>query len=247
MDPLHERNEPNHDAWQVFQRVCDQRRAVRHFTGAPVADADMRAILAAAQTAPSSRNSQPYQLHWVRDAEQRGKLAKACGDQRAARGAGAFVVVVANWRSIRTTYAEMLRHVEAQPEASERSKAYHRGQAREVNWFLRIMSLRLLGALRLIASTFWPVLSLVPAGPAGLHHWATRSSLYAAQTLLLAATARGIASCPMEGFNPLQVRKALRLPHSVVIPIVIALGERASDAREEPRWRRDFATTVVVH
>ena len=233
--------------WQVFERLCDERRAVRHFTGAPVAEADMRAILCAAQTAPSSRNSQPYQLHWVRDAEQLQRVAKACRDQRAARSAGAFVVVVADWRAIRTTYAELLRHIDAQPNLAHESKAYHRGQAREVHWFLRIMSLRLLGAARLVMSTIWPVLSLIPAGPAGLQHWATRSSLYAAQTLLLAATARGLASCPMEGFNPLQVRKALHLPRSVVIPIVIALGERASDARIEPRWRREFDAAVVIH
>jgi nitroreductase len=233
--------------WQTFQRINEERRAVRHFTGAEVSDDDMKAILAAAQLAPSSRNSQPYEFHWVRDPLVRQEMARACNGQRAAQTAGAFVVVVSNWRSIRSTSESLLRTVEADARYGEGAKGYHRKQAKELRWFLRIMSLRLVGALRLLLSTISPLLSLTPAGPGGLHHWAARSSIFAAQTLLLAATARGLASCPMEGFNPLKVSRVLGLRRGEVISLVIALGTRADDARVEPRWRRPFEDAVVVH
>jgi nitroreductase len=51
----------------------------------------------------------------------------------------------------------------------------------------------------------------------------------------------------MEGFNARKVAKILRLPRGTVIPVIIALGRRRTDARLEPRWRRPFEKAVVVH
>lgn len=51
---------------------------------------------------------------------------------------------------------------------------------------------------------------------------------------MLAAAARGVDSCPMEGCG-------------TVIPIIVALGLRRIDGRLEPRWRRPFEKAVVVH
>ncbi|MBX5483045.1 MAG: nitroreductase family protein [Myxococcaceae bacterium] len=72
-------------------------------------------------------------------------------------------------------------------------------------------------------------------------------SMLAAQTLMLAASARGYDSCPMEGFNPIQVAKVLTIRRGAVIPLVIALGRRREGARVEPQWRRPFESAVVVH
>jgi nitroreductase len=64
---------------------------------------------------------------------------------------------------------------------------------------------------------------------------------------MLAAAARGVDSCPMEGFNARKVAKILQLPRGTVIPIIVALGIRRIDARLEPQWRRPFDKAVVVH
>ncbi|WP_277424393.1 nitroreductase family protein [Ralstonia solanacearum] len=90
-------------------------------------------------------------------------------------------------------------------------------------------------------------MSLLPVGHIGSRHWAARNAIFAAQTLMLGAAAKGIDSCPMEGFSASKVVKILGLPRGSVIPIVIALGYRADDARIEARWRRPMADVVISH
>lgn len=54
------------------------------------------------------------------------------------------------------------------------------------------------------------------------------------QELLLAATAHGLASCPMEGFDMRRLRKAFHLPMRYSVPIVVGIGypsELRSDAK----------------
>ena len=73
--------------------------------------------------------------------------------------------------------------------------------------------------LHAMACAVWPALILLPIGSVAARHWAARSAIYAAQTVLLAAAARGLDSCPMEGF----------------------------DARVEPQWRRPFSSVVIAY
>jgi nitroreductase len=71
--------------------------------------------------------------------------------------------------------------------------------------------------------------------------WASKNAMLAAQTLMLAATAHGLASCPMEGFDALRVRRALGIPSRYCIPVVIALGYQAASQEEKlPTERYPF-------
>ncbi|WP_395833685.1 nitroreductase family protein [Archangium violaceum] len=101
--------------------------------------------------------------------------------------------------------------------------------------------------LRVLLSLFAPILSLLPIGPSGTRQWIARNSIFAAQTFLLAATARGFDTCPMEGFDALKVGRLLGLPRGSVISLVIAIGHRRADALVEPRLRRPFDEAVVVY
>jgi nitroreductase len=233
--------------WEAFEKINNSRRAVKHFTGEAIADEDMKAILAAAQSAPSSFNLQQYELHWVRDKSVCKQMATACKDQRAAASAAAFVVVVAKWRGKIDHYDLFLKYVDSSNLYDEKSKAYHHGGRKKVAWFLRLMPLWIFGGLRIITSFFNSHLTLLPIGPAGLHHWAARNSIFAAQTLLLAASARGIDTCPMEGFSPSRVAKILAIKRGVVIPLVIALGKRNVNEPLTPHWRLPYDKVVAVH
>lgn len=233
------------DTWAAFQEANHRRRAIRDFDGAPIPDAVVRELLAEALLAPSSGNLQPYQLHWLRDPAKKARVAEACEAQRAAASASTLIVVVASRRLATGTAAAQLRHVESSTSLDEKSRAYYRAQLRKFSRFLRIAPL--LAPLRLLLSLLHPARSLLPLGPAGVRHWTARSGIYAAQTLLLAASARGLDTCPMEGFDAAQVASLLELPRGSVIPIVIALGHRRSDARIEPRWRRPLAEAVIEH
>jgi nitroreductase len=232
--------------WKHFQAINARRRAVRDFDGAPLDEAALREVIAEGLKAPSSGNLQPYAIHWVRDPELKRQVAEACG-QRAARTASALWVVVASVDLARRTVEAQRRWVQTDEGLSDASKAYHGKQLDKFGRILRFAPWAVLGVLRVVLSLFVPGRALVPLGPSGTRHWVSRSSLYAAQQLMLAAAARGFDTCPMEGFDPTRVAALLRLPRGSVIPLLIAVGHRAADAHLEPQWRRSFDEAVVMH
>eukprot|EP00952_Eustigmatos_sp_NYUAD-ZCMA_P002486 10924-Eustigmatos_ZCMA.PRE.1 len=67
--------------------------------------------------------------------------------------------------------------------------------------------------------------------------WAVKNTMMAAMTLMLAATAHGVNSLPMEGIDETRVRKALKIPRRYRIPVVVALGYAAPP--EEGRHKRE--------
>lgn len=233
--------------WAAFQATNRFRRAIRKFDTRAIAEEDMRALLAEAAFAPSSGNLQPYALHWVREPALKGKLAIACNGQQAAALASDFIAVVASPALARQTADAQLAHVEASLLMGMDSKSYYRRQIGKFQRVLGIGSSALWSPLLFLATLIRPPLSLLPIGPAGSRQWAARNAIFAAQTLMLGAAAKGIDSCPMEGFSASKVAKLLDLPRGTVIPLVIALGYRADDARIEERWRRPITDFVVPH
>jgi hypothetical protein len=54
--------------------------------------------------------------------------------------------------------------------------------------------------------------------------WATRSTMLAAATLMIAAESLGVNSAPMEGFDPVKVKEAFGVPDDHTVCCLIALG-----------------------
>jgi len=63
---------------------------------------------------------------------------------------------------------------------------------------------------------------------------AVRSCGLAGQTIMLAAKAMGYDSCPMIGFDPVQVAELINLPDDHVISFMIAVGQRTKDTWPKP-------------
>ena len=234
------------DCWRAFQKINGSRRAVRDFDGSPIPDREIEALLREALLAPSSGNGQPYEIHWVRDPAMKAAVASACRNQRAARSASTLLVFVCGARFALETISIFRCYVETTPELSERSRAYHLKEVKSQSRFLHIAASILCSPVASVVSAAFPCFSLLPLGAKGVRQWAARSALFAAQTLLLAASARGFDTCPMEGFDPRKLARALGLQRGDVIPIVVALGRRRPDARIEPRWRRPFEVAVQI-
>jgi nitroreductase len=233
--------------WETFCAINARRRAIRDFDDLPVSDDEVCEVLEQALLAPSSGNLQPYQLHWIRDSATKAAIAAACEGQRAAASAPVLLVVAASVAIAAQTAALQVEYVERTSLLDERSKGYHRRQLTTFGRFLRWGTLMLWTPIHAVISAVVPAFSLLPFGSTASRHWAARSAVYTAQTILLAAAARGLDSCPMEGFNAAKVARILELPRGTVIPIVIALGRRRGDARAEPRWRRSFDVAVTRH
>ena len=235
------------ECWHAFHQVNQNRRAVRDFDGSPIPDEDVEALLGEALLAPSSGNSQPYVIHWVRDPGMKRAAVSACRDQRAARSASTLLVFVAAPRIAVETANRFRAYVESTGELSEKSKAYHLGQLKAARLFLRIAPSVFLSPVHSLLTMIFPSLTLAPIGAKAVRNWVARSALFAAQTVLLAASARGLDSCPMEGFDPRRLARILGLKRGDVIALVVALGYRRADAHVEPRWRRPLEAAVRVH
>jgi nitroreductase len=233
--------------WDAFQAANRFRRAIRKFQTKPIFEEDIYALLEEAALAPSSGNLQPYQLHWIRSVPMKKKIALACKGQKAAATAADFVVFVASPALGKRTIAAQLDYVEHESTLASESKAYYRKQLGMFQRIFGIGSSVLWSPLLLLATLARPTLSLLPVGHTGGRQWAARNAIFAAQTLMLAAAAKGIDSCPMEGFSAGDVAKVLELPRGSVIPLVIALGYRADDARIEQRWRLPTSESVIRH
>lgn len=241
------KNQDTSSAWIGFRSANRFRRAIREFSASPIAEADIFDLLDEAAFAPSSGNLQPYEFHWIRDPDLRQRVATACNGQRAAASAAELIVVVASPGIARETAKAQLAYVDSTPLLGTNSKEYHR---KNIKKFLKILGIGaapfwtpILSVLALIR----PALSLLPVGHIGSRHWAARNAVYAAQTIMLGAAAKGIDSCPMEGFSATELEKMLDLPRGSVIPIVIALGYQSDNARIEERWRRPGHDVVVSH
>jgi len=233
--------------WDAFQAANRFRRAIRKFDSTPIPEKEVYALLTEAALAPSSGNLQPYQLHWIKEPALKANIALACNGQKAAASASDLIIVVASPAFAKQTALAQLVHVEDSSALGPDAKAYYRKQVAKFQKILGLGSSALWSPLLFLAALIRPSLSLLPIGFLGSRHWAARNAAFAAQTLMLAAAAKGIDSCPMEGFSASKVVKLLGLPRGSVIPLVIALGYRADDARIEDRWRRPMTDIVVSH
>ena len=61
--------------------------------------------------------------------------------------------------------------------------------------------------------------------------WATRQAMLAAMAFMLAASAAGLATLPMEGFDERRVRRLLGVPRRFVVPVVIPVGYPAEGSQ----------------
>jgi nitroreductase len=239
-------SQPSNQLWCPFQQVNRQRRAIRDFDGNPIPDEEVEAVLSEALLAPSSGNSQPYVIHWLRNPAIKAAAASACRNQRAARSASTLLVFVSSIRFALESASMFRAYVESTPELNEKSRDYHLRELKIGRRFLRIAPSIFLSPLHALLTAAFPSFTLLPFGPKAVRNWVARSALFAAQTLLLAASARGLDTCPMEGFDARKLAGVLGLKRGDVIAIVVALGRRQPDALIEPRWRRPFATAVQI-
>lgn len=233
--------------WPSFQQINRSRRAIRDFTAEQIPLADLDAICQEAGLAPSSQGLQPYELHLVTSPAAKERVALACHGQRAARTAPALIAVVVGPALSRRRISEAEQYYQATQSLTQRSRDYHLKALKLLKVVHHGLLLPLLTMLHWLLSLWSPSRSLLPIGAHGVRNWAARSAMLAAQTLMLAAAARGVDSCPMEGFSGPNVARALALPAGSVVVVIVALGYRATDARVEPQWRRDATQLIRKH
>lgn len=226
-----------------FFETVVTRRSVRRFTTEPVADGVIDRALDAALLAPNSSNMQTWEFYWVKDPTKKQALVTACLKQAAARTAPELVVAVAS-PSHWPRQARAMR---------ERVKAAD-GPEQVLKYYDKLMPL--VYGLQLFAPFKWVAMNVAglfrptPRTPWSLQGRAEvciKSCALACENFMLAITAQGYDSCPMEGFDEVRVKSLLGLPYTARVVMVMSAGKRSPGGiwGERIRLPREWAVKIV--
>jgi nitroreductase len=216
-----------------FETLAKSRRATRHFKPDAIPADLLDRVLAIAQWAPSGYNLQPTHFVVVTDPAIKSKLFAPCLKQRQINAAPAVVVITGD-RKVAAHHTEDILSADRAVGAIDDS--YEKLLRRVIPL---VFGQGPLGLGWLAKALAGPVLGLVtptPSIPAvQKRYWLTKQTMLCAMTLMLAASAAGLATLPMEGFDERRVRKALGIPRSQIVPVVIAMGYAARNDLKKTR------------
>jgi len=207
-----------------YFEAVSRRRSVRRYTATLVPDSVIDKAIDAALLAPNSSNLQTWGFYWVKSSDSRQKLVQACLGQGAARTAKHLVVVTADrklWKQSRDALLD----------------SYKDGSAPAIvkTYYQKIVPF--LYAYSLLAPLKWLLLNITglfkpisrrPFSAGSVDEICIKSAALGAENFMLAVSAQGYDTCPMEGFDEVRVKKILGLSCSTRVVMVISAGERDS-------------------
>ncbi len=204
-----------------FFDVIRARRSIRKYTQKLVPREVMEKALDAALLAPNSSNLQTWQFFWVRTEKEKEKLVQACLNQSAARTAQELVVCIANPSLWKKTNPEMIQFTESV-----------KAPRLVISYYRRLIPLiygnRWLTPFRRLFATVVGWIRPITRGPItwrDLQEVSIKSAALACENFMLAITAQGFATCPMEGIDEVRVKKIVRAAPGTRVVMVISVGE----------------------
>lgn len=197
------------------------RRSVHEYADEPLDDETLAEIFDRVRYTPSGYNLQPWEFIVLREDDRKTELAEAAYGQEHVETAAATVVVLGN--------TDPAAHAE---------RVFNDWLAKG---YLPSEDVRddLLGQVEGMADA--------PAEENRV--WTTRSTSLAAMTLMYAAWDLGVASCPMEGFDPDAVRDVVGVGDGYEPVMLVTLGYPAegTDDIENDRKVRRTVDEIVHH
>lgn len=221
-----------------FEKVVRNRRSVRVYDGSPIPESVVRKCLELALLAPNSSNLQCWEFYWVRSEDKKKKLAQLCFNQNSARTAAELIVCVGRIDKVFPHARQMIKVLEqrGQPVPKVVLDYYKK----LVPFAYGTGPLSVLAPFKWLFFTalgFFRVMPREPLGKDDLRLWAAKSSALACENLMLAFSAHGFDTCPMEGLDSKRVKKLLGLPRSSVVTMAISAGKRKPEGVYGPRIR----------
>lgn len=218
--------------------IMRKRRSVRAYLPESISDSILNDCFDLAILAPTSHNLECWQMIDVRDPIRLAAMRHLCLDQPAASTAPHLIVAVARpdlWRRGRAIMLEHIQREKADPTLPKALREFL--PLFELKYRLQIPFLFEDGPFHILAPfkrfLMWCRSWLKPMmrGPFGRHEqtlWATKTAALGCENLMLALTAHGFDSCPLEGFDEPRVKRLLALPRASEIVMVIAAGRGAA-------------------
>jgi nitroreductase len=209
---------------------------------------DASEILDLSRRAPTGFNVQPYRAILVTSPEAKAKLATYCLGRNAdrVRDSDCTAVFLADRECGRDLgrLGESIRERDAELMAAQQQNKTNTNDRSPMSNF----ALRKIQVLVLLFSSGYPIPRFLAApisffvrlGVATVsaitrrkvlvpslgsaETWSTKNTMLFAMSYILGCTSRGLATCPMEGFNAGGVRKALNIPRRFAIPLIVSTG-----------------------
>ncbi|HEX5844508.1 MAG TPA: nitroreductase family protein [Pseudomonas sp.] len=219
----------------ALRQLIESRRAVRRFSAEPVPDEVVRDCLELAVLAPNSCNLQPWSFQVVRDPALLARLHPVCMSQNAAK-APLIIAVLARPDTWKQACQNIIDYW-PEPEVPARIRHFYRKTApfQYNQGPLGLLGLFKRQLLRVVALR--KPLMRTPNSKADMRIWAVKSTALAAQNLMLAFQSHGYASCPMEGFDEVRLRKVLKIPREALPIMLLAVGRQTEKGVYNPRLR----------
>lgn len=189
---------------KLLSQAIRERRATPSFEDVPIHSADLEKIIRAGLEAPSGYNLQPWRFIVVRDREQKKKLRAAAFGQPKVEEASAVIVACGDtegWK--RGDLDEMIRLAEENGYGGDQD---HNNARAAITGFL--------GSPPGSAAGLAPSLAV----------WANRHTMIAFTTMMWAAETLGYDTAPMEGFEEDKIKALLKIPESVRVVALLAIG-----------------------
>ena len=227
--------------------AIEYRRSVRRYDAKKALNKkDIEACIRQATLAPSSSNLQLWEFYHITNPETLKELSTACFGQAAAATALQLVIPIVRKDLWKKRVNANLKFLNAQFEAQEVRNTKQEKMA--LNYYGKVIPtlykdfFGILGLIKKVAATITgasrPMYREVSA--TDLRVVAHKSTALAAQNFMISMAAKGIDTCPMEGFDSKRVRQILGLPKSAQISMIIGCGYRDKGGIYGPRFRVPF-------
>lgn len=202
--------------YEAIKTIIQGRRSVRKYTEQPVTEEDVRELIDCARYAPSDTNSQTWEFIAVLDRELIARIEALTWEELRRRAAEAETKgLEKEARMLTRSFGPYATAFSDAPALLICLATPYTSKFRE----------RIFDPIALVEDDVW-------------REEGVKSSCLAAQNLMLAAHARGLATCPMTGPVLLAeeaLKELLDIPEDRQVNMVIALGTAAETPAKLPR------------
>ena len=232
---------------KTVSEAITYRRSVRRYDPKQQLNTtEVQNCIREATLAPTSSNLQLWEFYHISNPDMLKALSKACFGQSAASTALQLVIPVVRKDLWRKRAAANLNFLGSQFESQKHRNA--KKEQRTLKYYNKLVPtlyrefFGILGwARKIIAFTIGlsrPMYREV--GRCDLRIIGHKSAALAAENFMISMAAKGMDTCPMEGFDSKRVKKILGLPKKAEISMIIGCGYRDKGGIYGPRFRVPF-------
>lgn len=230
----------------VSEAIAYRRSVRRYDPKQQLNTTDVQNCIREATLAPTSSNLQLWEFYHITSPDILKALSKACFGQSAASSALQLVIPIVRKDLWKKRAAANLDFLSGQFDAQETRNA--KQEQRTLKYYNKLVPT--------LYREFFGIFSFarkIVAFFIGLSHPIYRevsrsdlrvighkSTALAAENFMISMAAKGMDTCPMEGFDSKRVKKILGLPKSAEISMIIGCGYRDNNGIYGPRFRVPF-------